>query len=198
MNGADEAAGGRDADAVAREAAEGALVRGFAAGDPGAVAAVRRWIRGAALAFRHRLGGELDDVEQEVLLALTEAVRGSRFEGRSSFATYVRRTTLYKCVNRDRRHRRWQGVPVEDLDLAASGPDPEQQAQTAAELRASLRVLAGMSEGCRRLWAMLHDGLTYGEMSAALGLAPGTLRVRVLRCRQKALAGWRELTGASR
>ena len=35
---------------------------------------------------------------------------------------------------------------------------------------------------------MIHRGLGYEAMGEALGVAAGTLRVRVLRCREKALA----------
>ena len=35
---------------------------------------------------------------------------------------------------------------------------------------------------------MIHRGLSYEAMGQRLGVAAGTLRVRVLRCREKALA----------
>jgi hypothetical protein len=35
---------------------------------------------------------------------------------------------------------------------------------------------------------MIHRGLGYDAMSERLGIAAGTLRVRVLRCREKAVA----------
>jgi DNA-directed RNA polymerase specialized sigma24 family protein len=40
---------------------------------------------------------------------------------------------------------------------------------------------------------MIHAGLSYREMSSRLGVAEGTLRVRVLRCREKAVAVRAEL-----
>jgi len=40
---------------------------------------------------------------------------------------------------------------------------------------------------------MIHAGLSYKEMSDRLGVAEGTLRVRVLRCREKAVAARGEL-----
>jgi DNA-directed RNA polymerase specialized sigma24 family protein len=44
---------------------------------------------------------------------------------------------------------------------------------------------------------MVHAGLSYREMSERLGVAEGTLRVRVLRCREKAVAVRAELAPAT-
>ena len=51
-----------------------------------------------------------------------------------------------------------------------------------------LRVLGRVSRDCRDLWRQILLGLSYHEMSLRLGVAEGTLRVRVLRCREKAVA----------
>ena len=44
-----------------------------------------------------------------------------------------------------------------------------------------------MSEQCRELWQMLGRGMSYREMSREVGLAAGTLRARVMRCRRQAI-----------
>ncbi len=158
------------------------------AGDEAALAEVRRWVRGAVAPYRSRLAAELEDVEQEVVLGLLEALRAGRFEGRSLLATYVRRMVHHKCLNRlrARRGRRW--VDVADVELVDAGPTPFERARRRRDLELGLRVLGEMPEHCRELWAMIHRGLGYEAMGASLGVAAGTLRVRVLRCREKALA----------
>ena len=60
-----------------------------------------------------------------------------------------------------------------------------------------LRVLERMSEDCRRLWSMVLAGLSYREMSRRTGIAEGALRVRVLRCRKRAVELREELMAAS-
>ena len=45
-------------------------------------------------------------------------------------------------------------------------------------------------------WRLIAMGHSYREMSQRMGVAEGTLRVRVLRCREKAVAVRRELGGA--
>ena len=51
---------------------------------------------------------------------------------------------------------------------------------------------------CRELWRMILAGLSYREMSQRMSVAEGTLRVRVLRCREKASAVRNGLLGGER
>ncbi|HSM51298.1 MAG TPA: sigma-70 family RNA polymerase sigma factor [Thermoanaerobaculia bacterium] len=149
---------------------------------------MRRWIRGAFTPYRARLAAELEDVEQQVLLELLGALASGRFEGRSRLATYVRRMVHHKCLNRLRALRGRQWVEVESLDLPDPGAAPDERAGREAARVQALRVLAAMPESCRELWRMILRGLGYDEMAERLGVAAGTLRVRVLRCRQRAIA----------
>lgn len=164
------------------------LVAELVGGDEIALATVRRWIRGAFTPYRARLAADLEDVEQQVLLELLGALAAGRFEGRSRLATYVRRMVHHKCLNRLRALRGRQWVEVETLDLPDPGPAPDERAGRDAARGVALRVLAAMPESCRELWEMILRGLGYEEMAARLGVAAGTLRVRVLRCRQRAIA----------
>jgi DNA-directed RNA polymerase specialized sigma24 family protein len=56
-----------------------------------------------------------------------------------------------------------------------------------------MRVLERVSPDCRGMWRLILAGLSYREMSGRLNVAEGTLRVRVLRCREKASALREEL-----
>lgn len=170
---------------------------GLQRGDDIALATVRRWIRGAFSPYRARLAAELEDIEQQVLLELLGALAAERFEGRSRLATYVRRMVHHKCLNRLRALRGRQWVEVEGLDLPDPGPAPDDRAGRESARVLALRVLAAMPESCRELWGMVLRGLGYEEMSERLGVAPGTLRVRVLRCRQRAIAERDRLTTES-
>lgn len=158
------------------------------AGDEAALAEVRRWVRGAVSPYRSRLAAELEDVEQEVVLELLEALRAERFEGRSRLSTYVRRMVHHKCLNRLRARRARRFVDVADVELVDPEPTAFERARRRRDLEIGLRVLAEMSAACRELWAMIHRGMGYEAMGESLGVAAGTLRVRVLRCREKALA----------
>lgn len=178
------------------EPADADVLAAFEAGDPGAVDAVRRWIRGAAGPFRRYLRSELEDVEQDALVAITQNLREGRFEGRSRFATYVRRIVHYRCINRVRDRRETE--PIEAHEPVEPRSTPEDRLADRHEAELALRVMARLGPACREIWSLLLEDLGYEAMSARLGVAAGTLRVRALRCRRKAIAAWEELTGETR
>ena len=80
-----------------------------------------------------------------------------------------------------------QHIPSEALVALAWGESPEGY---------DSEVLDRASQECRELWRMLVLGLSYREMSLRLQVAEGTLRVRVLRCRERAVASRAELLGS--
>ena len=174
---------------------DAAHIRSFLEGDPQVFTAVRSWVRGSFSPYRQRLHSELEDLEQDVLIALTEALRAGSFQGQSSLRTYVRAFTHHKCLDRLRALSRRHFVDVEDVELPPVAPVALSRLDRAERLDLTLRILEAMPEGCRELWQMLHDGLRYREMSRRLGVAEGTLRVRVRRCRQKALEARARLLG---
>jgi RNA polymerase sigma-70 factor (ECF subfamily) len=163
-------------------------IAGFLAGNEEALAEVRRWVRGALHPYRLRLAAELEDLEQEVLSDLLAALRGDRFRGESLLATYVRRMVHHKCLTRLRNAAGRPTVGTDEVELVDPTPSPFERARREGDLALALRVLASMPAGCRELWDMIHRGLSYEAMSERLGVAAGTLRVRVLRCRARALA----------
>ena len=174
------------------------LAESLGRGESEAISRVRRWIRAAVTPFRRRLGTELEDLEQEVLVSLTETLRRGGFEGRSRLATYVKKAAVYRCLNRIRDARKRTFVSPEDVRLRSKGPDPYRMTADRDEAEKALRVLARMSDHCLELWKMIRDGMTYREMSDRLGVAPGALRVRMLRCRRRAHELWERSTGSPR
>lgn len=156
-------------------------------GDDDAARRARSWIRGALTPYRARLAAELEDVEQQVMMELLENLAGGRFRGDCSLATYVRRMTHYHCLNRLRSRRVREAVDLETVELPDNEPSPFDRSASRQSVELALRVVAAMPEACRDLWRRIHAGKSYAEMSTDLGVAKGTLRVRVLRCREKAL-----------
>ena len=169
-------------------------VASFLAGDHAAVAEVTSWVRQAAAPFRRRLAFEWEDVVQQALADLTADLQAGRYRGDGPLRGYVWRSVNHSCLDRLRRHRRWRFEPVDDLELAAGDPSPFAAATRRQTARRILQLVAALPAQCRELWAMILDGASYREMSARVGVAEGTLRVRVLRCRQQATARWEEVT----
>jgi len=175
------------------------IIRGFLAGRPEQVEQVDRWLERAASSFRRRLREQWDDVLQDVRLEVTRLLRDGKFRGESSLKTYLWRVTSHTCLDRLRAGRRWSWVELDpgtvDAEAAAEVARPPEKVWS-AERDLLVRVLAEMDDECRRLWRMLVDGFSYREMSGDTGVSEGALRVRVLRCRRKALDVRERLLGA--
>ncbi|HYG62251.1 MAG TPA: RNA polymerase sigma factor [Thermoanaerobaculia bacterium] len=171
------------------------LVARFLRGEPDAVATVNDWISRAAWPYQRRLGNRRDDVLQDVRLEVTRLLSQGKFRGESSLKTYLWRVVSHTCLDQIRSQGKWQWADLETLD---QGEEPVASVQPLPSSREDkdllLRVLARSSQDCRELWRMVVAGFSYREMSQRLGVAEGTLRVRVLRCREKALALRQELT----
>jgi len=171
------------------EGGDEAIISGFLAGDSAAVARVDSWLERAASSFRRRLREQWDDVLQDVRLEVTRLLQDGKFRGESSLKTYLWRVTSHTCLDRLRAGQRWNYVELDATDAevdAALGERPPERVWS-AERDLLLRVLAEMGEECRRLWRMLVDGFSYREMSEQTGVSEGALRVRVLRCRRRAV-----------
>jgi RNA polymerase sigma-70 factor (ECF subfamily) len=152
---------------------------------------------------RRMLGNEADalDAAQDSLLSAVRAI--SRFDGRSSFGTWIYRIATNACLDELRRRRRRPvvGLPAEvddDWDRSAhtpSGPpgrdfppafgagarDPADEATAHVDVDAALRVLAPE----HRVALVLRDvcDLPYEEIALILEVPIGTVRSRIARGR---------------
>jgi len=163
-------------------------IRELLAGEPEAVMQVRSWIRISSSPYRGRLGADLEDLEQEILLELTLTLREDGFRGDSRLRTFVRTCVHHKCIDRMRAQTRRTWVSVDDLELVSKEPSSFERVASAQTGEMALEILEELGEGCRELFEMLRDGASYREMSERLGVGEGALRARVLRCRRRAIA----------
>lgn len=175
-----------------------ALIERLLGGDPAIVDRVRSWIRAAFIPYQKRLGGDRDDLEQEILLQLLGALRDGSFHGRCRLKTYVSTYVHHKAIDRLRAGSRREWVDLEGLNLPSAGPSALDRLESSERVRVALRVLEEMPEPCRELWRFLQQGLSYKEMSRRLGLSEGALRAQVLRCRRRALEARQRILSARR
>jgi RNA polymerase sigma-70 factor (ECF subfamily) len=172
------------------------MVSGFLRGEREAVGTVDGWISRAAWPYQRRLADRWDDVLQEVRLEVTRLLGTGKFRGESSLRTYLWRVVSHTCLDQIRAQSKWKLTDLDGLEGAdepASPAPPIPARQEDKDLL--LRVLDRMPQDCRELWRMIVAGLSYREMSLRMGVAEGTLRVRVLRCREKAVAARHDLLG---
>ncbi len=169
---------------------EGPTAAAFLAGDPEVTTTVAGWIRMALAPFRFRLAEEIEDLAQEAQVELVAALTRARDAPRELRA-YVWKLTVRSAIDRLRARRRWR---FEELAETAQLAERSERAPSALDelLRAESRALlirqfSALPALCRELFRQLFEGLSYREMAAVHGVREGTLRVRVLRCRQRAL-----------
>lgn len=175
------------------------FIQSYLEGERGAVAQVDGWILAAAKPFHRRIRDEWDDAVQETRLEVFQALGRGDFRGEAQLKTYVFRVVSHTCLDRLRRRDRWKWT-----ELAESQGEPRGSERRIAVREVPLetadlvaRVLQQVPEECRSLWSMLVAGLSYREMGRAVDASEGALRVRVLRCRKKALEVRDRLVGAA-
>jgi RNA polymerase sigma factor (sigma-70 family) len=165
------------------------IIRGFLAGEPASLSRVERWIASAAQPFRSRLASHHEDLRQDILTELTRLFKDGCFRGDSSLISYVWRITNHASIRQLRSLQRWAPDVNDMLDQQRDGRQtPAERLLRHDRIATIQRLAAQLPAECQELWRRVLAGESYEKMSADLGLTEGTLRVRVLRCRRKALA----------
>jgi RNA polymerase sigma-70 factor (ECF subfamily) len=136
------------------------------------------------------LGNDADaiDATQDALLSVVRSI--ARFDGRSSFATWIYRIATNACLDELRRRRRRPlvGLPGEAEDdrdgpgaFGVSSRDPADEAAAHVDVDRALRQLAPE----HRVAVVLRDvcDLTYEEIAVVLDVPIGTVRSRIARGR---------------
>src|SRR5215207_4298700 len=173
------------------------VVTRYLRGESEAVGTVDGWISRAAWPYQRRLADRWDDVLQDVRLEVTRLLGQGKFRGESSLRTYLWRVVSHTCLDQIRAQSKWKWTDLEDVEEgsgAAAPPAPSSRHENKDFL---LRVLERVPQDCREMWRMIVAGLSYREMSLRLDVAEGTLRVRVLRCRERAMVVRQELLGGA-
>jgi RNA polymerase sigma-70 factor, ECF subfamily len=148
-----------------------------------------------ALAFRYtRVREDAEDVVQETFQKAF--VHLQKFEGKSSFSTWLTRIAINEALMSLRRRRALHEVPADDssgdqgttigLELDDASPDPEVsylQKEGARILAAAIRHLR---PGMRRAVELRELGeLSTRETAGLMGLSVGAIKARVFHARKE-------------
>lgn len=162
----------------------------FMARDPGAILEVERLIA-RIVAFRGFgvFRPEREDLVQESLTQIWEAVALPGFDRGQSFEAFVRTVASRRCL--DWRRVRRANVTLSP-DLADQGKSPESALSERQRAALGRSLLAGLGEGCREL-IRLHaiEDMTYGEIADRWGRTEGALRKQMSGCLARARLAYR-------
>ena len=175
--------------------AEWELVQRAKQGDEESFAALVEQNQGRIYNLALRMTGNPDDALELSQEAFLNAWKGlGKFQGDSSFATWLYRLTSNVCIDFLRREKRRNAlsmtISLDDEEEArqAELPDerfsPHMEAER-RERRETLRAgLATLSAEHRRVLILRElEGLSYGEIAQVLGLEEGTVKSRIARAR---------------
>jgi len=145
------------------------------------------------------------DVVQEAFLKVYAGLR--RFEGRSSFYTWLYRVTLNLCLDWRRREKRgreveWSDERMADLPSgeaggtgeAGAGIDaPDAQLERAELRRRMAAAIDALPEAARETLLLREvEGLSYAEIASVLGIPKGTVMSRLHYARRRVQESLRE------
>lgn len=118
------------------------------------------------------------DATQEAMIAVSRGI--GRFDGRSTFTTWLYRVATNAALDEGRRKSR-RPLPMEELPETESGSSVESQVSARIDVDAALQAVPTEF----RVAAVLRDlcDLDYAEIAEVLDIPPGTVRSRIARGR---------------
>ena len=145
--------------------------------------------------YLQRLSGDAalaDDVAQETFVRLYE--RGTMPDAPTAWLVTVANNLLRDEHRRAARRRRLLTVRAEP---AASERTPETEVLLSERATQVRRVLATLSPRHRQLLLLRHEGHSYDEIAAILGLAPGSVGTLLARATAAFVAAYGRTNDAS-
>jgi len=145
------------------------------------------------LASRHVHPDWVDDLVQEVLAAVLEALRVGRLEDPQRLPAFVHGVTRNAISNWARANARWRRASELDVSPATETDDPLQLLLTVERRKAVVRCLDALRQEDRRiLYLSFYQGLSSSEVAKRLGIEPHVARQRKWRALKRFEKLWRE------
>jgi RNA polymerase sigma-70 factor, ECF subfamily len=164
---------------------------------------VRRYQKKVIANCRHltRSPDNAEDLAQEVFV---KAYFGMpRYEGRSSFSTWLQRIKINHCFNYLKKQQGKVFIDIEDESVVAANelalqPDAEKAEIARSEREVITATLDAMSDSLRiPLLLRDMDQLSYEEVAEVLGISLPAVKMRIKRGREEFRRRFQGLNGAT-
>jgi RNA polymerase sigma-70 factor (ECF subfamily) len=177
-----------EADDPLQQATEQALIRQVLDGDPEPFARIVRQYQNLVASVAYRMGvraGSIEDVVSEVFMKVY--TRLHQYDGRYALSSWIYRIATNHVLDGIRRQRRAGSVA---LDAVAEPADPRMNVAGEVELSERDRLvrdaLRELPDDYQRVLALKHfEDLSVEAIAEALDLPEGTVKIRLMRGRQR-------------
>lgn len=127
-------------------------------------------------------GAERDDLAQEVLVAVWEAL--TRHRGEGSLRSFVLRIAHNRGLSHAWRRARLPAVEQEPLEAPDPRPGADDLLATGQRTERLLRHLRALPLGQRQVLTLALEGLPHAEIAAIVGTSVENVAVRLGRARE--------------
>ena len=169
------------------ELAANQLLRRIREHDHELIAELRQIIDRVARKFNWTDSESADDIAQDCFIKVVENLSSGKFEGRSSFKTYVYTIVRRTCIDYYKSHRAVELVDIDRVSIADPTNSQEDQVMDQQQRKTAYRVLMSLPKECRNLWRAVFFGKrNYKQVAEQLEVSEGTIKRRMWQCRQQA------------
>jgi RNA polymerase sigma factor (sigma-70 family) len=127
-------------------------------------------------------GAERDDLAQEVMLGVWQAL--PRFRGEGSLRSFLLRIAHNRGLSHAWRRARRPPLGPEALDVPDPAPGADERVAAGQRAERFLRHLRTLPLGQRQVLALALEGLPHAEIAAIVGVSVENVAVRLGRARE--------------
>ncbi|MEP0986671.1 RNA polymerase sigma factor [Ekhidna sp.] len=120
------------------------------------------------------------DLTQEVFINTWNAME--KFEGRSSYKTWIYRITINTCLQYHRKKKRDTHVSIGSLESDVADSNNTTDEERSSELYRAINQLGKVD---RLIIMMVLDELEYEEIAEVMGISESNLRVKIHRIKKR-------------
>jgi RNA polymerase sigma-70 factor (ECF subfamily) len=164
------------------------LIQAYIQGDQRAFIIVSNWILVVVKNNYWSLKDQWEDILQDVRTKLFINLKQKHFRKQSSLKTYVYKVAKYTCIDYLRKQYQVDSVNLDQIQLT-DPKDPYESVVNSERQHIIRLIFLDLTEQCRKtLRLVFFEKQCYKRIGEMLGIAEGTVKSRVSRCLEKAIA----------